>query len=178
MSIQTVLDGICRYFGGPYDDTTRTYRSSPLAKNGVGVVRRAWAKDDNHADYFWGQDNGARTGCQIVVYIPRSSEARFAVGGATGGMKNVVYEVQLCCYVRSRTPYAEDAQDDVYALRDALVDHLRADRTLAGAVFEAGEHVDGGSGSIDFDYGQPETKAQLTKSFLLMTFPALEIVQA
>lgn len=178
MSIQTALDGICQYFGGPYDPQTRTYRSSPLVQNGVGVVRRAWAKRDDHGDYFWGQQPGARTGCQIVVYIPRSSETRFAVAGATGGMKNVIYEVQLCCYVRSRTPHAEDAQDDVYALRDALVDHLRADRTLGGAVFEAGEHVDGGSGSIDFDYGQPETKAEMTKSFLLMTFPAVEIVQA
>jgi hypothetical protein len=178
VSIQSVLDGICRYYGGTYDDTTRTYRSSPLTTYGVGVVRRAWAKDDNLADYFLGQDPGARTGCQMVVYIPRSTETRFAVGGATSGHKNVVYEVQLCCYIRSRTPHAEDAQDDVYALRDALVEHMRADRTLGGAVFEAGEHVDGGSGSIDFDYGQPETKAQLTKSFLLMTFPALEIVQA
>ena len=178
MSVSSVLDGICRYFGGPYDATTRTYRSSPLQTVGVGVVRRAWAKDDRLADYFNGQQAGARTGCQMVVWIPRSTESRFAVAGATGGMKNVLYEVQLCCYIRSRTPYAEDAQDDVYALRDALVDHLRADRTLGGAVFEAGEHVDNGSGSIDFDYGQPETKAELTKSFLLMTFPALEIVQA
>lgn len=178
MSIQTVQDGICRYFGGPYDETTRTYRSSPLVKYGVGVVRRAWAKDDNLADYFHGQDPGARTGVQIVVYIPRSSETRFAVGGAHGGHKNVVYEVQLCCYIRSRAAHAEDAQDDVHALRDALVEHLRADRTLGGAVFEAGEHVDGGNGSIDFEYGQPETRSQLTKSFVLMTFPALEIIQA
>lgn len=178
MTIQSALDGICRYFGGPYDSQTRTYRSSPLSQYGVGVVRRAWPKRDDHADYFWGQQPGARTGCQIVVYIPRSTETRFALGGATSGQKNVLYEVQLCCYIRSRTPHAEDAQDDVYALRDALVDHLRLDRTLGSAVFEAGEHVDGGSGSIDFDYGQPETKAEMTKSFLLMTFPAVEIVQA
>ncbi len=176
MSIQSVLDGICTYFGGPYDEATRTYRSSPVA--GVGVVRRGWAKRDDHADYFNGQPPGARTGSQIVVYIPRRSEARFAVAGAHGGMKNVVYEVQLCCYIRSRTEHAEDAQDDVYALQDALVEHLRADRTLGGAVFEAGEHIDGGPGSIDFEYGQPETRAELTKSFLLMTFAALEIVQA
>jgi hypothetical protein len=177
VSVSSVLDGICRYVGGAYDPVTRTYRSSPLQTAGVGVVRRAWAKDDRLADYFHGQDAGARTGCQIVVYIPRSTESRFAVAGATGGMKNVVYEVQLCCYIRSRTPHAEDAQDDVHALRDALVDHLRAERTLGGAVFEAGEAVDGGSGSIDVEYGQPETKAELTKSFLLVTFPALEIVQ-
>ena len=52
MSIQTALDGICRYFGGAYDEPTRTYRASPLTQYGVGIVRRAWAKDDNLADYF------------------------------------------------------------------------------------------------------------------------------
>lgn len=178
MSIQTVLDGICRYFGGPYDDTTRTYRSSPLQGVGVGVVRRAWPTDDKLADYFNGQDDGARTGCQIVIYIPQDSEQRFAVGGEHGGMKNVRYSIVMACYIRSRTPYAEDAQDDVYALRDALKERMRSDRTLGGACFEAGEAVDGGQGSIDCEYGQPETKAGLTKSFLLMSYTALEIVQA
>lgn len=52
MSVQSVLDGICRYFGGEYDEQTRTYRSSPLSGAGVGVVRRAWPKRDDHADYF------------------------------------------------------------------------------------------------------------------------------
>lgn len=178
MSAQTVLDGVCRYFGGPYDPQTRTYRSSPLSQTGVGVVRRAWPKRDDHADYFWGQSAGARTGCQIVAWIPRRSEVRFALGGAHGGMKNVRYQVELACYIRSRTEHAEDAQDDVYALQDALVEWMRLDRTLGGACFEAGEYVDGGVGSIDFEYGQPETKAELTKSFLLMTFTALEIISA
>lgn len=176
MSTATVLDGICRYFGGDYDETTRTYRSSPVA--GVGVVRRAWAKRDDHADYFYGQQPGARTGCQIVVYIPRRSEIRFALGGEHGGMKNVLYEVQMACFIRSRCENAEDAQDDVFALQDALVEWMRRDRTLGGACFEAGEYVDGGTGSIDIAYGQPETKAELTKAFLSMTFTALEIVTA
>lgn len=176
MSIQSVLDGICTYFGGAFDPDTRTYRSSPVAM--VGVVRRAWATDDILSDYFNGQGDGARTGCQIVMWIPRSSEQRFALGGEHGGMKNVRYQVEAACYIRSRTPHAEDAQDDVYALRDALVEHMRADRTLGGACFEAGEAVDGGQGSIDVEYGQPETKAGLTKSFALMSFTALEIVQA
>ncbi|WP_329330726.1 hypothetical protein OIU81_02815 [Streptomyces sp. NBC_01454] len=178
MSVQTALDGICRYFGGPYDEQTRTYRSSPLAAAGVGVVRRAWAKRDDHNDYFHGQDDGARTGCQIVVFIPRHHEERIALGGAHSGMKQITYEVQVLCYLRSKTAYAEDAQDDVYALRDALVEHMRLDRTLGGAVFQAGEHVDSGQAGIDFRYGQPETKAELTKSFLEMSFAAIEFVNA
>lgn len=176
MSMQSVLDGICRYFGGPYDETTRTYRSSPIPM--VGVVRRAWAKRDDHADYFNGQPPGSRTGCQIVVYIPRRSETRVALGGEHGGMKRCLYEVQLACYIRSNAANAEDAQGDVFALQDALVEWLRQDRTLGGAVFQAGEHVDGAQSSIDFDYGQPETKAELTKSFLLMTFAAIEYIDA
>lgn len=176
MSIQSVLDGICRYYGGAYDATTRTYRSSPIP--GIGVVRRGWTADDRLADYFNGMEAGARTGSQIVVWIPSDSEQRFAVAGEHGGMKNVRYVVEFACYIRSRTAYAEDAQDDVYALRDALKERIRQDRTLGGACFEAGEAVDGGQGSIDCEYGQPETKAGLTKSFLLMTFTALEIVQA
>lgn len=176
MGTADVIDGICRYFGGPYDDATRTYRASPIPM--VGVVRRAWAKRDDHADYFVGQAPGSRTGCQIVVFIPRRSESRLALGGAHGGHKTVLYDVQLCCFIRSRSKHAEDAQDDVFALEDAIVDWMRQDRTLGGAVFEAGEHVDGGTGSIDVDYGQPETKDELTKSFLQVSFTAVEIVQA
>lgn len=178
MSIQSVLDGICTYFGGAYDEQTRTYRSSPLAAHGVGVVRRAWAKRDDHADYFWGQPAGTRTGCQIVVFIPRHNEHRIALGGANGGMKQVTYEVTLNAYLRSNCAYAEDAQDDVYALRDAIAEHMRRDRTLGGVVFQAGEHIDGGMDGLDFRYGQSETKAELTKSFLEVSFAAIEFVNA
>lgn len=174
MSIGAVLDGICAYFGGPYDPVTRAYRSSPVA--GVGVVRRAFAKRDEHADYFNGMPPGARTGTQIVVTIYRSREFRVAFGGPHGGMKQRNFEVELACFIRSRTPHAEDAQDDVYALQDALVTWMQADRTLGGAVFQAGEHMTGGSNEIAFAYGQPVTKDELTKSFLSMAFSACEIL--
>lgn len=178
MSKQGVLDGICRYFGGPYDPQTRTYRSSPLSQYGVGVVRRAWAKRDDHQDYFWGQGAGARTGCQIVVFIPHRHEFRKALGGEHNGQKQINYQVTLNCYIRSRAEYAEDAQDDVQALEDALGEWMHLDRTLGGAVFQAGEYAEDGLNGIDFKYGQPETKAELTKSFLEMSFTAIEFVNA
>ncbi|MGE7437946.1 hypothetical protein [Kitasatospora sp. NPDC001175] len=175
--MQSALDGICRYFGGPYDPATRTYRASPVP--GIGVVRRAFAKRDDHADYFHGMPPGARTGCQMVVTIYRSHEFRVAVGGAENGMKQRNFEVELGCFIRSRTPHAEDAQDDVYALQDAIVEWIRVDRTLGGAVFQAGEHIDGGGNNgISIAYGQPETKAELTKSYLAVTFSACEFVNA
>jgi hypothetical protein len=177
VAIQQVLDGICRYYGGAYDEATRTYRSSPVT--GVGVVRRAWPTDDRHEDYFTGMEPGARTGSQVVVWIPRQHETRRAVGGEHSGIKQIVYEVVLNIYLRSRTPYAEDAQDDAYALRDALVEQTRRDRTLGGAVFQAGEHVtESGGDGIDFDYSQPTTKAGLTKGYFTMRFAAVEFVEA
>lgn len=178
MSIQTVLDGICAYYGGTYDTTRRLYIASPVA--GVGVVGRSWPKRDNHDDFFNNMPPGTRTGSRIVVYIPQQTEFREAFGGATSGMKRVLYHVRLCCYLRSNSPHAEDAQDDMYALRDALVDHTRADRTLGNAVFQAGEAIEGmgAAAAISFEYGQPETKAEMTKGFLLMSFGAVEFVFA
>ncbi|MEU5426835.1 hypothetical protein AB0H73_14695 [Streptomyces olivoreticuli] len=176
MSVAAVLDGVCRYFGGPYDEATRSYRSSPVA--GVGVVRRAFAKRDDHADYFHGMQPGTRTGCQIVVTIYRQSEFRIALGGEHGGMKQRNFDIDLACFIRSRTAHAEDAQDDVYDLQDALVGWMRRDRTLGGAVFQAGEHITGGNNVISFSYGQPETKAEITKSFMSVSFSACEFVVA
>lgn len=174
MSASAALDGICRYFGGPYDEVTRTYRSSPVP--GVGVVRRAFAKSDDHAQYFLGQPPGSRTGCQIVVTIYRKTEFRIALGGEHGGWKQNTFDVELACFIRSESRNAEDAQDDVYALGDSLIEWLRLDRTLGGAVFQAGEAMQRGSGVVTTDYGQPVTKAELTKSFLSIKFQACELV--
>lgn len=177
MTVQSAIDGICRYFGGPYDPMTRTYRAPQIT--GLGVVRRAFAKRDDHADYFHAMLPGARTGSQMIVTIYRSHEFRVALGGATNGMKQRNFEVELGLFIRSRTPHAEDAQDDAYALQDAIVERIRLDRTLGGAVFQAGEHIDGaGNDGISFAYGQPETKAELTKSYLAVTFSACEFVNA
>lgn len=178
MSAESVLDGICAYFGGAYDPERRLYVTSQVP--GVGVVGRSWPKRDDHQDFFNGMVPGARTGSRITVFIPHQVEFRETFGGATGGMKRVLYWVQLCCYLRSRTEHAEDAQDDMYALRDALDAYARLDRTLGGAVFQAGESIQGmgAAASISFEYGQPETRAELTKGFLLMKFGAVEFVFA
>lgn len=174
MSARDVLDGICRYFGGSYDQPTRTYRSSPIAQ--VGIVRRAFAKSDDHQEFFNGQLPGARTGAQIVVLLYHSDEFRIALGGEHGGWKQTNYNVELACFLRSRAEYAEDAQDDAYALRDDLVAWIRRDRTLGDAVFQAGESMKNGDRRIQTDYGQPVTKAELTKGFLSIKFSACELV--
>lgn len=174
MSTADALRGICTYFGGTYDEPTRTYRTSPIP--GVGVVRRASPADDDHNEYFNGQAPGARSGCVMLVTIYHSDEFRIALGGEHGGWKQVNYRVELACFLRTRSTYAEDGQDDAYDLKDSLVEWIRRDRTLGGAVFQAGEAITNGSNLITADYGQPVTKAGLTKGFLSLKFQASELV--
>ncbi|MEU6347238.1 hypothetical protein ABZ883_40600 [Streptomyces sp. NPDC046977] len=177
MAIAAVLDGIACYFGGDFDEPTRTYRTSAIP--GVGVVRRGAPKDDKAADYFNGMQAGARTGSVVLVFIPRQHEIRRALGGEHSGLKQVVYEVLLRVFLRSNTSYAEDAQDDAYALRDALVEWMRRDRTLGGAVFQAGEHItEAGADGIDVEYSQSATTAGLTKGYFEVRFAAVEFVEA
>jgi hypothetical protein len=176
VSIQTVLDGIATYLGGPYDATLRSYRTSPIP--GVGVVRRAWAKSDNHADYYLNMPPGTRTGSQIVVTIPDQVEYQETLGPPTSAIKRVQYSVDLNVFVRSASAFAEDAQDDIHALRDAILAHLRADRTLGRAVFQAGPSLGGSAGAIAVHYGQPSANAEVTKSFLAISFTALELITA
>ena len=109
MSTADALRGICTYFGGTYDEPTRTYRTSPIP--GVGVVRRASPADDDHNEYFNGQAPGARSGCVMLVTIYHSDEFRIALGGEHGGWKQVNYRVELACFLRTRSTYAEDGQD-------------------------------------------------------------------
>lgn len=177
MPITQVLDGISRYFGGEYEPDSRTYRSSPVA--GVGVVRRGKPTDDKASEYFVGMDPGARTGSVILVFIPNQHEYRRAVGGEHSGLKQIVYDVRLRVFLRSNTSYAEDAQDDAYALRDALVEWIRRDRTLGESVFQAGEHItESGGNGIDVEYSEPATAANLTKGYFEVRFAAVEFVEA
>jgi hypothetical protein len=178
MSVTSVIDGICQYLGGPYDPIQRLYTTPTVP--GVGVVARSWAKRDDHAKYWNGMPPGTRTGCLVVVWIPHQHEYRAAFGGEHSGLKRVVYQVELACYLRTRSAHAEDAQDDLYALRDALLAQLRADRTLGDSVFQAGEAIEGESALARYSltYGQPSTRAELTKNFLLVQFGAVEFAFA
>ena len=57
----------------------------------AGAEKRVGLED--LVDKQIGQPAGAQTGCQIVAWMPRDSEVRFALGGAHGGMKNVRYQM-------------------------------------------------------------------------------------
>jgi hypothetical protein len=171
VSIRETLDGICRYFGGDYDPS-RPAPTGPRRCPASASYAAAGPSDDDHADYFRARAPGARTGCQINVYIPRRQrdplrarrrprrpEERGHLRGADVPATSAPAPARRGRPGRRVRPAGRP--EGVAA----------ADRTLGGACFEAGEHIDGGMGSIDIEYGQPETSAELTKSFFLMTFP-------
>jgi len=166
-----VADGVCQFFGGPYDDQTRTYRTPTIP--GVGLVRRAWPREDNGADYFLGMPPGTATGCVIVVQITDTHDTRVALP-AVAGRRLVRYVVELHCFFLSTARMVEDCQDAVHALHDAVKARIRTDPTLGtGGIennaFQVGEGAaDGGEIAAHIEQGgtvNGETKAYMAISF-------------
>lgn len=178
MSIQTVLNQLCVYFGGAYDPATHTYRTPQVT--GLGVVRRAWPKRDDHAEYYHGMPPGSLNGCQMVVQASGGSESRAAVGGAVSGLKRLNHHIELHCFIRSTAPYAEDTQDYAYGLRDAIFTHIHTDRTCGSGGFEAGgfQIGEGGEPWLGWELAQARSSADASKSYLLITCDANEYVEA
>lgn len=178
MSAETIRDRICQYFGGTYDTTTRTYRAPQIA--GLGVTRKSWAKRDDHRDYYLNMAPGTATGSQLVAQVAAGTEKRVAFGGATSGGKKVTYDIDLHFYIRSTAGYAEDVQDDSFALLDAALARLRADRTcgsggLEQGGFQIGEGADLG---LSWEMSQARSTAEGTRAYLRIYFQATEYVEA
>src|SRR4029077_1459241 len=128
VTAQAFLDSVCQFFGGPYDAATHTYHTPTIA--GVGVVRRAWAREDAAAEFWQGLTVGNPTGCVIVVQIPEIIDGPRVAVPAIQGRRFVRYGVELHCWFMSKALFVEDCQDAVYALRDAITVKIRTDPTL------------------------------------------------
>jgi hypothetical protein len=184
VSVQTVLNQICTYLGGPYDASQRIYATpgAPIVA-GLYTVSRAWWKDDDHAMYRYGATSVVLSGSRMIVQIPGGEEHRVAVAGATSGMKKVAHDVQLHTYIRSEEPYAEDSQDFGYALKDAIYARLRADRTCGSGGLENGANGgfqvgEGGQPWFRWAMGQARVSAGLTKVYLRIECEAHEYIFA
>lgn len=182
MTVQSVLNQICVYLGGPYDAARRIYANAPSAPivAGLYTVKRAWAKQDDHSMYTYGASPHPLSGAMMVVQIPNGDERRVAVAGATNGLKKVAYRVEMHNYVRSAEPYAEDSQDFGFALKDNIFARLRADRTCGSGGLELGGfHVgEGGQPWFRWAMGQAKTSDGLTKVYLRIECEAHEYIQA
>src|SRR5712691_4799677 len=170
MSTTSVRDGLGAFLVGPYDATQRAFLPAvvgvpPVA--GLWIARRGWQKDDDRRDFTRDAPAGTKTGALMVIHLDGGEEKRISVP-AVLGRKQVRHRVTLYCYVRSTQPYAEDASDDAYALKDAIFTKLRTDPTCASGGFEAGgfQIGEGGDPWLRWFMTTPETSAELTMIFL------------
>ena len=136
-----VINKTCEYFGGStYDTPTRSYRNPTVSH--LGAVRRGLPTVVDENDYFIGQPPGTASGSMMVILSPEGQEFRVAMAGATDGLKQCDYALEMRVYIMSTEGYAEDVQDFMRQLRDDIIAKIRLDRTLGSGGFEAGEGVD------------------------------------
>lgn len=135
-----IRTGVAAFFGGDtYDTAGRIYRPTPLAADGLAGVRPYWTTRFEDKDFLAGLTEGRGMGAVMSVHIAGDSERRIALGGPTSGFKSRPVQLELWVWHYARTAVIEDAQADMDDLLDAIVARIHGDRTLGGAVVEAGE---------------------------------------
>jgi len=129
-----VRAAVAAWFGVPaIPGVTRVYADQPWWAAGP-----SWDPLDATAGY----------GCIAFPHISDQQEVREAFGGATGGLKMVRFQVGLVVLYKWTVPQVlPPGQDEsawvgpLDAVLEAIVERLRSDRTLGGAVWQAGEAV-------------------------------------
>lgn len=180
MTAATVVDQIAQYFGGPYDPNRRSYRTPQLSVPGVvmGTVRRAKPKRWDNNDFYLGAV-GQPIGCALMFFLTPGIESREGFGGETAGLKKVSHSIDLYCFVRSESPYAEDVQDALYGIQDAIRAHIHADRTCGSGGIEAGGFLVGESPPwIRWMDSEVESTAEKSQALVTARFSANEYIIA
>lgn len=180
MTAVSVANQLCTYFGGAYDAGTHSYRTPQITVPGLtmGAVRRAKPKRFDQADYFLGAP-GTGLGCQIFIFIKPGSESREGFGGATAGLKKVSHSVEMFGLIRSSAAYAEDVEDALHALQDAVRARFHADRTCGSGGIEAGGFQIGETPPwIRWHESEVESTAERTEALLPFSFEAHEYIIA
>lgn len=140
MSRKQIRTDVAKFFGGStYDEQARIYRPTPLAADGLAGVRPYWTTRFEDRDFLAGLTAGRGMGAVMSIHISGDSERRIALGGPTSGFKARPVALELWVWHYARTTVIEDAQADLDDLLDAIVARIHGDRTLGGAVVEAGE---------------------------------------
>lgn len=160
-----IRTGVARFFGGDtFDSAAQIYRPTLLTASGLAGVRAYWTTRFEDKDYLATLTADRGMGAVMSVHIAQESERRIALGGPTGGFKSRPVQLELWVWHYARTPQVEDAQADMDDLLDAIVDRIHGDRTLGGAVVEAGESqrgIDVKTGAVpQVEPGTPPTIRQ------------------
>jgi hypothetical protein len=165
-----IRTALCSYLSGagaPEATAPHAWRGSAITNLGVVYdsppkdFPRDWAIPAN-------QPPGYQSGAMASVRFAQSLETRMsgvpAEVAPNGGYKRFAADVIVDVFFVSYQADGGDAYADYEALCDSLDARLRADPTLGGAVFAAGEG-DVGSGlgvasRIAWDYGFPEVEEE------------------
>lgn len=176
MSRASVRTAIAAYFGGTLvPGTAGTYRGGTIPA--LGTLYLAKPKRFPATDFTAGQASGAQSGAMAVVLLPRQRETRRTFGRGVG-IKRVAYDASLDVYHLSTARDAIAAQNDFDALLEAVETRLRADPTLGGAVFSAGEgdlsNLTGEPGFLEWEVGNSDNSGERTETWARLTFTVVE----
>ena len=137
-----VRTGIAQFFGGTnYDTTFRCYRGGPLLSSGLSTVRPYQTKREPDTDYVMGLSPGRGMGAIMVLEMPRTRDRILTVPGmpaSSQGLRKLVYPVQCHVFHMAHQPYAEDAEEDVDNLDQAIHERIYSDPTLGAVCYQAG----------------------------------------
>jgi hypothetical protein len=157
-----IRTGIATFFGGvTFDAAAQIYRPTPLATSGLAGVRPYWPLRITDQERFETLTAGRGMGAIMGVHLPDTMERRIALGGPTSGIKRHTLSVQLAVFHLALLPSAsptQDAQTDLDDLIEAIVARIHGDRTLGGAVVEAGESPAGIRVSSAVPVNEPATR--------------------
>lgn len=172
MSRYTTRHGLAAWLGGtpvptaPADQHGNSIAyGQPAIVPGVGTVYVGFNTETDQADMLAGLPAGTANGALIQIDITDDTEVREAMGGATDGWKRITYRTLVRVFGRSIEEHVEIALTNFDDVLEAIKARIRADRTLGGAVFQAGEGVYGiqtQSAIPQINEGVIELYAQLT----------------
>jgi hypothetical protein len=133
---------VAEFFGGAnYDATFRAYRNGPLMAAGLSTVRAYQPKRLPDMDYVLGQNPGRGMGAVMILELNETRDQVLTIGQVPAtlqGQRKLVYPIQLHVFHMAHQNYAEDAEQDVDNLAQAIAEHIYTDPTLGGVCYQAG----------------------------------------
>lgn len=152
-----VRAAVASYFGGT-KDTANHARYTGGAIAALGAVYATPPQKFSAEDLRLGVPVGTPGGAVATIRLDKAKESRVA-GSRGAGIKRIAYDAILDVYHHYLLEDTGLATEDLDVLLDAIVARLRADPTLAGTVFSAGEgdiSLTGGMESrIEVEVGLP-----------------------
>lgn len=175
MSRKLVRNAVAAYFA----PTTQ----GPVVA-GLNTVFRSPAREIDGNEFFTGQ-GGDESGAAAYIAVAHEFDHRMSHPRVTG-KKRATYRVALAILFRStRTDTAdgdhdplEAIQDDLDDIIDGVKDRLRADPTLNGTVFSAGEGGERGDDDIEIVSYLPRLIGNTTQQWTVLYFVVTEIITA